>query len=200
MFQSKNFGKGEAVDFENFVAIIQSLGFQGSNTNLFTLFREANLFGGGVVNVDSFLKAMDSLSFHFYSIEVPLDQAKKIEVTKLARNQIMQHWTRFGGWFNAFKQPISEFDPWLRSTLIALVRRGETVFNGNAPVSVLFSEYRQLLDFFQFALDVLARAQKDPMPQQKSERQLGLLENLVDLLVTFIVRDEGGQVQFTEGS
>jgi hypothetical protein len=54
------------------------------------------------------------------------------------------------------------------------------------------------LDFFQFALDVLARTQKDPMPQQKSERQLGLLENLVDLLVTFVIRDEGGQVKFTE--
>jgi hypothetical protein len=174
------------------------LGFQGSNNDIFALFREANLLAGGAMNVDSFLRAMDTLSFHFYSIEAPVGAARTAEITKMSIEQIAQHWLRFGGWFAPFRQPIPDFDPWLRSTLIAMVRRVEAAFSGSQSASLLYSEFRQLLDFFQFALDVSARTQKKAMPAQKSERQLALLENLVDLLVTFVVIDAEGKVQFTE--
>jgi hypothetical protein len=198
MFQSKNFGKADAFDFELFVSTIRSLGFQGSDSDIFALFREANLFGAGTATIDSLLMAMDSLGFHFYSIEMPLSQASGREVTKMQKNQITLHWRRFASWFSAFHKPIPDFDPWLRSTLINLVRRVDTAFSGTASASVLFSEYRQLLDFFQFALDVLARTAKDPMPQLKSERQLLLLENIIDLLLTFVVSEEGGEILFNE--
>jgi hypothetical protein len=36
------------------------------------------------------------------------------------------------------------------------------------------------------------------MGVQKSERHLSLLENLVDLLVTFVVRDCNGEILFVE--
>jgi hypothetical protein len=197
MFQSKNLAKDEFLDFESFVAIIQTLGFAGSHEEIFALFREANLLGGGSMSLDSFLRAMDSLSFHFYSIEVPMS-TPKFEVTKLTRHQLMQHWIRFSSWFNAFRQPIPSFDPWLRSTMIAYVRRVDETFQTNSRVEVLYSQYRQLLDFFQYALDALARSQRESMGIQKSERHLSLLENLVDLLITFVVKDCGGEILFVE--
>lgn len=198
MFQSKSFGKGNAIDFENFAAMIQSLGFQGSIEDIFNLFREANLLNSGVLNLDSLLRAMDSLSFHFYSIEVPASMTKKNEVTQLTRQQLLNHWVRFGTWFSAFRNPLPELDTWLRSQLINQVRRVDKVFKANQPIQVLYTEYRQLLDFFQFTLDTLARSQSSAMSQQKSERQLILLENVIDLLITFIVRDNHGEILFTE--
>jgi Ca2+-binding EF-hand superfamily protein len=198
MFQSKNLAKGEFLDFENFVTMIQSLGFTGSTSDIFTLFRESNLLGGGSMTLESFLRAMDSLAFHFYSIQVPMSMTKTLEMTKLTRQQMMQHWVRFGSWFGAFRQPIPSFDPWLRSEIIAHVRKVDRAFKENQKVPVLCTEFRQLLDFFQFALDVAARSQTEPMSQQKSERHLVLLENIVDLLVTFVVKDCGGDLLFSE--
>jgi Ca2+-binding EF-hand superfamily protein len=198
MFQSKNVEPGQVIDFEGFLSIVQTLGFQGSNDEVFALFREANLFGAGIMTLDSFLKAMDSLSFHFYSIEVPMTGAHKNELTKLSRQQLTQHWQRFSSWFNAFRQPIPTFDPWLRSTMVTRVRRCEQLFKNHSAVPSLYSEYRQLLDFFQFALDVMARSQREPMGAQKSERHLALLENTVDLLVTFVLKDCGADIVFTE--
>jgi vacuolar-type H+-ATPase subunit H len=198
MFQSKGFGKGEPVDFENFVGMIQALGFQGSQFDVFNLYREGIILGGGILTLDSFLKAMDSLSFHFYSIDLPMSVTKKTDVTKMARHHLVQHWVRFGAWFNAFKQPLPEFDPWLRSYLISNVGRVDQLFKSNSPVSVLYSEYRRLLDIFQFAMDVVSRVQREPMSLSKSERHFALLENLIDLLVTFIMRDADGDIVFTE--
>jgi hypothetical protein len=63
---------------------------------------------------------------------------------------------------------------------------------------MLYSEYRRLLDIFQFAMDVVSRVQHEPMSLVKSERHFSLLENLIDLLVTFIMKDANGDVVFTE--
>jgi hypothetical protein len=198
MLQSKNIPQGEGMDFEAFVAMVQSLGFQGSNNEIFALYREANLQGGGALSTESVLRAMDSLSFHFYAIEVPMSMTKKLDMTQITRHTLMQHWKRFGAWFNAFRTPLPDFDPWVRARIIGHVKRVDQVFKTNAAISVLYSEYRQLLDFFQFALDVLARSQAEAMSAQKSERQLSLLENSVDLLITFIMKDCGGEILFTE--
>ncbi|OHT10967.1 hypothetical protein TRFO_19545 [Tritrichomonas foetus] len=198
MFQSKNLGNGEVIDFETFVGMIQSLGFQGAMNDIFSLYREAALLGGGDLTLDSLLHAMDSLSFHFYTIEIPISITKKLDLTQLSRQQLLQHWIRFGSWFSAFRQPMPEFDSWLKSQLVAQVRKVDQVFKANEAIPVLYTEYRQLLDFFQFALDILARSQKVPMPPQKSERHLSLLENIIDLLVTFIMRDGDGEISFTE--
>jgi hypothetical protein len=200
MFQSKNLADGEVIDFDNFLSICQTLGFQGSTEDIFALYRESALYGAGVISLESFLRAMDSLSFHFYSIEVPMAVTKKSEVTKLSRQQLTAHWQRFGSWFNVFRQPIPALDPWLRATLISMVRRADALFKGHGAVSVLYGEYRQLLDFFQFALDVLARSMPEPMAVPKSERHLSLLENIVDLLVTFVLKDCGGDIVFTEAT
>ena len=200
MIESKSIGKEDesTIDFETFVGMVQSLGFKNSMNDIFSLYREATLQGNGTLSLDSILAGMDSLSFHFYTIEVPLSSTKKLDLTQLSRKQLLQHWIRFGSWFTAFKQPMPEFDSWLKSQLISHVRKVDQAFKANSQAPVLYTEYRELLDFFQFALDVLARSQNVPMPPQKSERHLSLLENIIDLLVTFIVRDSGSDVDFTE--
>jgi hypothetical protein len=131
MFQSKNFEAGQPIDFESFLAIVPTLGFQGSNQEVFALFREANLLGAGVMSLESFIRAMDSLPFHFYSIDVPMTNTKKNDATRPSRQQIVQHWQRFCSWFVPFRQVIPEFGPWLRSSIIARVRRGERLFKEN---------------------------------------------------------------------
>ena len=198
MFKSKSIQNPQGIDFETFISMIQSLGFQGSIDDIFALFREACLLGGGSLSVRSFTKAMDSLSFHFYSIEIPLSITRRFELTELTRQQLLRHWVKFSAWFNGFKVPIPQLDSWFRAQLVAQVRRVEQLFKTKATVASLYSEYRQLLDYFQFGLDVLARSQKDPMPKAKSERHLLLLENMIDLLITFIVKDCAGAILFTE--
>ena len=198
MFQSRNLGDGELVDFESFYGLIQSLGFQGANTDVFALFREALLFGYGSLSLDSLLAAMDSLSFHFYTIEIPISTTKRNELTKLPRHQLLQHWIRFGSWFSPFRKQMPKFDSWLKTQLVHRVQKVDRLFKSSAPTHVLYSEYRQLLDFFQYALDVLARSQEVPMPAPKTERHILLLENTIDLLITFIMRDADSQVEFTE--
>jgi hypothetical protein len=47
-------------------------------------------------------------------------------------------------------------------------------------------------------LGVLAKSQKVPMKATKAEKQLDLLENLIDLLVTYVVRQEAARPIFTE--
>ncbi|KAK8870534.1 hypothetical protein M9Y10_008419 [Tritrichomonas musculus] len=200
MFESKNMGNDgdTTIDFETFVGMVLSLGFKDSINDIFALYREASLLGNGSLTLDSIIAGMDSLSFHFYTIEVPLSSTRKFDLTQLSRQQLLQHWIRFGSWFTAFKQPMPEFDSWLKSQLISHVRKVDQVFKANSQVNVLYTEYRELLDFFQFALDVLAKSQNVPMPPQKSERHLSLLENIIDLLVTFIIRDSGSDVIFAE--
>lgn len=200
MFQSRRFTQGQSkIDFENFVAMIQTLGFQGSVDEIFMLFREACLLAGGDITLESLLDAMDNLSFHFYSIELPVRLSKTFEVTAMTRQQITTHWTTFVAWFEGFLAPRDNFDTWLRSRLVRQVATVEKLFRSNAPIPSLFMEYRGLLDYFQFMLNVLAKGQSDVMPAEKSERELDFLENMIDLLVTFIFRkDEGDNVMFTE--
>jgi len=200
MFQSRKFSRGaSSIDFESFVSMVQSLGYQGSMEELFEIYRESTLIGNGEITIDSLLKAMDNLSMHFYSIDTPLiSSGAKSASTELSRQQLSVHWLRFGGWFEGFRRPLSNFDSWLRSKLVQQVRTVDSVFKSNAPIQTLYTEYRGLLDFFQFSLEVLARGQNDPMPTFKSERHLQLLENLIDLLVTFVVKSQNEDLGFSE--
>ena len=200
MFQSRRFTQGQNnIDFENFVAMIQTLGFQGSVDEIFALFREGSLIAGGDITLDALLDAMDNLSFHFYSIELPVRLNKTSEITTMTRQQITTHWTNFMGWFDGFMTPRDNFDTWLRSRLVRQVLTVDKLFKTNAPIHSLFTEYRTLLDYFQFMLNVLAKGQSEPLPAEKSDRELDFMENMIDLLVTFIFRkDEGENILFTE--
>ncbi|KAH0792374.1 hypothetical protein GPJ56_003720 [Histomonas meleagridis] len=82
LFQSKKLikDKNSNVDFECFVSIIQSLGFNGSLDEIFELHRNAIDFSkGNGITIESMLAAMDNLSFHFYTIELPFQLTKQIE-------------------------------------------------------------------------------------------------------------------------
>jgi len=198
MFQSKKFTQnGTHVDFENFVAMVKSLGYQGPHESIFDLYREANLLAGGELTLDSLLDAMDSLSFHFYSIEMPFSIMGTNEISSIKREKLVTHWIRFASWFEGFRKPIGSFDVWVKSQLNNQVNYVDKVFKTNSPVSVMFSEYRKLLDFFQFILDILARGQ-GTMNDEKTERQILLLENLIDLLVTYVVKSPDPNFEFDE--
>lgn len=199
LYQSRRYtNTNGTIQFESFVSMLQTLGFQGSIDDLFDLYHEAVILGGGDACLKSIHMAMDNLSFHFYSIELPVKLNKASDITSLNRSQLNQHWLKFNGWFEAFQQPRDNFDTWLRSKLIRQVKDLNEYFKTNAPIPVLFTGYRQLLDFFQFTLDVLARGQSRAMPATKTERELLILENLIDLLITFIVSSNDGDFVFCE--
>jgi hypothetical protein len=199
MFQSRRFSGGhDWFDFENFIAMIQALGFRGSLDDIFGLFREASLLGGGDVSLDALLMSMDNLSFHFYTIDVPGQWKKPNEVTNVPRSVINRHLGTFMSWFEGFDGVQEKFDTWLLGKITAQVTTLDKLQQGGAPVALVYQEYRTLLDWFQYMLNVMSKGMEEPMPAEKAERQLQLLESLIDLLVTAVVGDQNGQVQFTE--
>jgi Ca2+-binding EF-hand superfamily protein len=199
MFQSRRFSAGQdRIDFENFVAMIQTLGFQGPIENIFDLFRESSLLSGGEVSLDALLFSMDNLAFHFYSIEIPTQWAKPAEVTTISRSVLENHWRTFMSWFEGFNDVKDKLDTWLLSKITSQVRLVDKLFQAMAPPYTLYDAYRELLDWFQFMLNVMAKGQQEPMPDQKAERQLQIIESLIDLLITFVVPQEGDKITFTE--
>ena len=192
MFNSKKFSQSATgIEFESFVSLVQSLGYQGPLDNIFDLYRESTLIGNGIITLDSLLGAMDNLSMHFYTIETPLVTLVQDNVTKMNRKDITMHWIKFSKWFDRFRIPSGQtFEPWLRSTIINRVRAVDASFKANKPVDILFSEYRSLLDMYQFALDVMVKGQSKPLSSQKTERIFLLLENLIDLMLTFILEQK----------
>ena len=199
MFQSNQFSRGSiSLDLESFTSMIQSLGVQSSIEEIFEIYRESILMGNGEITIDSLLKAMDNLSIHFYSIDTPLFTSIKSLSTELTRQQLLTHWIRFNSWFDGFRRPLTNFDSWLRIKLVNQVRIVDQIFKNNNPIQTLYTEYRNLLDFFQFSLEVLARGQKEPLPSNKSERHLQLLENLIDLLITFLLENSNDDLGFSE--
>ncbi|EAX89952.1 hypothetical protein TVAG_124320 [Trichomonas vaginalis G3] len=190
MFQSKQYMQGNIkIDFENFCALVKSLGYQGDSQTVFELYREATMVSKGDLNLESLLTAMDSMGFHFYSIEAPITLLHNTPVTELKRSDLFKRWIRFGRWFEGFLKPLGTFDTWLHAELKQAVKRVDNIFKTNSPVPVMFNEYRKLLDYFQFMLDMLAEGSKNPMTPEKSNRELLLMENLVDLLVTHVVTE-----------
>lgn len=200
MFQSRRFSTADGqIDFENFHAMIQSLGYQGSIEDVFQLYRESSLVGSGFVTLDSLLVAMDNLSFHFYTIDLPARLNKMPDLTSMTRKDLLIHWKHFSLWFDVFTKLRTNFDTWARSKLIAKINTVDRLFKNNAPLPNLFCEYRALLDHFQFLLDVMAKGKSYVMGEHKAEKELSILENLIDLLVSFIVDPESpGKVEFHE--
>lgn len=193
MFNSKKFtgqSSTTGVDFESFVAMLQSLGFSGPYEKIFEMFRESTLLGGGQITIDSLLAAMDNLALHFYSIETPFTSSgtMKDTITEMSRKDITRHWTKFSRWFENMKQDTQDvLDPWLKYVVTKKVYTIDQSFKVNKPVDTLVIEYRELLDMYQFALDIMFRGLQKPLPADKTDRSLALLENLVDLLLTFIL-------------
>ena len=199
MFQSKRFnGSDGHIDFENFHAMVQSLGFRGSIEDIFELFRESTLIGSGDLTIDSMLTAMDNLSFHFYTIEFPARLNSKNDLVALTKKDLLFHWQQFSVWFEGFKTQRENFDTWATSRLVAKINDVDKLFKANAPVPNLFSEYRSLLDMFQFLLDVMAKGKTFKMGIHMAERELTILENLVDLLVTFVSDTSDDVIDFNE--
>ena len=199
MFQSKKFAQGESrVDFENYVGMVKSLGYNGNSDVIFELYREATLISDGEMNLDSLLLAMDNIGFHFYSIEAPDTLLQSKTVSDMKRNKLLEHWLKFGKWFEGFTRPIGTFDPWIRSQIIKEVDRVDGLFKNNSSVSSLYTEYVKLLDYFQYLLQILALGSNKAMTEEKSNRELLLYENLIDLLITFVVTDPDPDFMFTE--
>lgn len=199
MFQSKRFaGSDGHIDFENFHAMCQSLGFRGSIEDIFELFRESTLIGQGELSIDSMLAAMDNLSFHFYTIEFPARLNNRSDLVALSKKDLLFHWQQFAVWFEGFKVQRENFDTWATSRVVAKINNVDKLFKSNAPVPSLFSEYRSLLDMFQFLLDVMAKGKTFKMGAHMAERELSIMENLVDLLVTFVADTSDSQVEFNE--
>jgi hypothetical protein len=199
MFQSRKVSGGsDEIDFERFVAMIQSLGFRGSMDDVFDLFREALTISRGGVTLDPLLMAMDNLSFHFYVIDVPFQMFKPFESVKMPKPQLMNHWMTFSAWFEGFNEVKDQIDSWLLSKITTQVREVDKLFKSSESVSDLYNEYRHLLDWFQFMLEVIAKGKRRVLSTTKAERQLKLLENLIDLLITFVVQQTGDQITFTE--
>jgi hypothetical protein len=148
--------------------------------------------------MNGLLAAMDNLSFHFYAIELPVALNKPSDVAAMTKQQLLQHWTTFGGWFEGFDDPADHFDTWLKAKLTSQVKLVDALFKKGASIPALFQAYRNLLDTFQFMLQILATGQSEPLPTKKAEHELQILENLIDLLVTFVFRNQGEDIRFTE--
>jgi len=133
------------------------------------------------------------------AIERPVDMKRNTEITKITKRTISKHWAAFSLWFDGFRDHGERFDTWLGSRITNKVKTLDRLFKQDEPVSALFVEFRGLLDYFQFMLDVVARGQSDSMSAQKSERELEYMEGMIDLLVTFIFRNHTGEPPvFTE--
>ena len=200
MFNSKKFAQSSSgIEFESFVSLVQGLGFQGPLDYVFDLYREATLLGNGIITLDSLLGAMDNLSMHFYTIETPLVALGQDTITEMNRKDITMHWNKFSKWFEKFRIPSSQaFEPWLRSTIIRRVRAVDASFKANKPVDVLYCEYRSLLDMYQYGLDVMVRGQSKPLSSEKTERVFLLLENLIDLLLYFILEQKETNIDMSQ--
>jgi hypothetical protein len=199
MFQSQKFTTSDnRLTFENFAALLQSLGFHGSIDELFELFREASWIARGDVTADALLTAMDNLSFHFSTIETLDEGTFRTDTPGMSRAQITGHWTRFCSWFEGFNEVNDSLDLWVLATMSQRMHTVETLVKSQASVPMIYDEFRNLLDCFQFMLGVLAKSQKAPMKATKAEKQLNLLENLIDLLVTYVVHQDGARALFTE--
>ena len=198
MFQSNRFaGKSSILDFESFHSMVQSLGFSGSLEDILELHREASFIGEGELTLEGLLKAMDNLSFHFYSIELPAKINRNTNQVNLDRKNLLLHWHSFGLWFDRFRQPRVNFDIYVRSRIIQKINAVDKLFQTNAPASHLYSEYRSLLDYFQFLLNVMCKGKPTPMGETMAEKELNLIENLIDLLVTYLF-DSEESVDFSE--
>ena len=201
MFTSTEFSKkknGESLDFESFCAMVESLGYKGPNTVVFELYREASLYGHGELTIEGLFAAMDSIGFHFYTIECPISELTYQPVCDISKQKILTHFLRFDSWFEGFRRPLGTFDQWVKAQITSLVKNVDEAFKRNLPVSMMYTEYRKLLDFMQFSLSALAHGRGVAMSADKSERQLLLLENLVDLLVTFVVTEPDKDFPFEE--
>lgn len=191
MLQSKRYSTdGETpIVLEIFISIIQSLGFQGSFEQVMEFYRESRVISGkgGDVSLDGFMRAMDEMNIHFYSIDVPFDNDMSFETSEASRQMIRSHWTKFSQWFEGLRRSTTTLDSWVRSQLIIQVRHADQTFQMNYPPSTLYGEMRNLLDLLQFALGLIARGSNVPMKLDLSEKQLVLLEDLNDLLLKFIV-------------
>ncbi|EAY03670.1 hypothetical protein TVAG_145390 [Trichomonas vaginalis G3] len=192
MFNSKKFkANSNSVDFEAFVGMVQSLGFTGPFDDVFDMYRVATLLGGGSISIDSLLSAMDDLSIHFYSIETPFTNNTKDQITEMPRKDITRHWTKFSKWFEKMKdQTNNTFEPWIKYTITKKVFTVDDAFKANKSVDNLVCEYRGLLDFYQYSLDIMIRGLQKPLPSDKTERLLALFENLVDLYLTFYLQQK----------
>lgn len=181
---------------EIFVSILQGLGFQGSFEQVMEIYREARILSGGNdITYDGFVRAMDEMNVHFYSIDAPFDNDMSFEQSETARQMIMSHWVKFSQWFEGLRRSTTTLDTWVRSQLIMQVRQTDQTFQMNYPVASLYGELRNLLDLFQFALGLLSRGSPIPMKVESSEKQLNLLEDLNDLLLKFIVNAGTSQLQ-----
>lgn len=191
MVQSKKFSSdGEMpIVLEIFISIVQSLGFQGSFEQIMEFYRESRIISGkgGDISLDGFLKAMDEMNIHFYSIDVPFDNDMSFETTEASRQMIRSHWSKFSQWFEGLRRSTTTLDTWVRSQLIIQVRHVDQTFQTNLSPSTLFGEMRNLLDLLQFVLNLIARGSSIPMKFDSSEKQLILLEDLNELLLKFII-------------
>jgi hypothetical protein len=186
MFSS---GGGE-VGLEAFVALVQSLGYWGSLDTVLDLFRTATALSGGRISVDGVLAAMDDAAFHFFTIDLPGRPSAVRDFIALPKEMIEMHWRKFGSWFDGFREKAG-IESWTRSELARRVERVDALFSACVSASSLFLEYRGLLDEFQRALAARAAPISGVMDADKCERQLLLLENSVDLLMSFVSRHGG---------
>ena len=65
----------------------------------------------------------------------------------------------------------------------------------NLPASTLYSEFRSLLDLFQFFLGLLSRGSPIPMKLEESQKQIELIEQLNDHLLKFVLQTGNKQLQ-----
>ena len=191
MLQSKKYSTdGETpIVLEIFISIIQSLGFQGSFEQIMEFYRESRVISGkgGDITLDGFMKAMDEMNIHFYSIDVPFDNDMSFEKSESSRQMVRTHWSKFSQWFEGLRRSTTTLDTWVRSQLIIQVRHVDQAFQMNYSSSTLYGELRNLLDLLQFALSLIARGSSVPMKLELSEKQLILLEDLNEMLLKFIV-------------
>ena len=171
---------------ELFVSMMQALNFTGSMEELLEFYRYAQILGGGDINVDSVLRAMDQLSIHFFSIDIPLDRDHSFDQGEMARQMVMEHWLKFGQWFEGLRKS-NRMEPWVKRLLVAQVRKTEQAFQLSLPGTSLYFELRELYDKFQYILNTLTRGTQNQVDKDVSERQLKLFEDLNSLLLDVVV-------------
>jgi hypothetical protein len=196
MVKSQKGGTGEMpIVLEVFVAMMQSLGFQGSIEQILEFYRYARHTSRGEITLPGVLQSMDDLNVHFYSLDIPLETDFSFDRSEGARQMVMAHWAKFGQWFDGLRKAATTLDTWVRSQLILQVRKVEQAFQLNLPAATLFAEYRSLLDLFQFFLGLLARGSPTPMKIEQSQEILAFLENLNENLLTFIIQTGNQQLK-----
>lgn len=184
MYQSKRYGQpGNAIDFEKFFAMVRSLGYKGELNRVFVLYREAQLIGHGEITLESMLEAMDQLAFHFVTIDQTVTSALFRQEATFRKRIIFNHWMRFAPWFEAFKAASLRVPDWINREIAKVVAETEVVLHEHHRPDELFEKYRKLLDYTQFILSALESGASWERKEENVERQLLILENLVDALI-----------------